>query len=256
MEKKEITIDKDISLSFIGPSLKEGPCPTVLYFASTKEDSLALDPINQPAKFLSSYPLRVFSLSLPGHEECSNPKHAISLWSKDLLKEKDIISPFVKKVEKALAYLIDEKIASPSKIAVVGLSRGAFISFHVAAKCREIKYILAFAPLIDLYSLSEFASIKDNLLIQSLHPNKLSSSLIEKEIRMYIGNNDTRVGTQNAFSFIEKLNEAASINKKKSSAELIVHPSIGYKGHGTEQKTFKEGCQWLIEKILKGDLKV
>lgn len=163
-----------------------------------------------------------------------------------------MISAFVIKAKMALDYLIDKKIAS--KIALAGLSRGALLCFHIAAICPWIQHVLAFAPLIDLGNLSEFLKIKEREQVQNLHPNNLAPFLTEKEIRMYIGNNDTRVGTKNAFFLIEKLVEEANKSKKKCPFELIIYPSIGYKGHGTDEKTFKEGCLWLKEKLLESDL--
>ena len=53
---------------FVGPSLEKGPLPTLIYFALSAEDSLQCDPFNRPVQFLEGLPLRIFSITLPGHE--------------------------------------------------------------------------------------------------------------------------------------------------------------------------------------------
>ena len=251
MEQYTLKIDSLTSLSFIGPPLSEGPCPAVIYFALSAEDSLYLDPYNQPALFLSSHRIRVFSITLPGHEDFSKAKNALVTWSKEIKEGTDPISSFIDQALNAITYLIEENLATPSKIAVMGLSRGAYFALHVGAKCPEVNWILGFSPLINLSDIFEFDSIKDCTLLQSLQSDKLLDSLINKEIRLYIGNRDTRVGTRNSFLFIEKIAMQAFLkNRKEAQAELIIYPSIGYKGHGTDKNTFKEGCQWLKEKLI------
>lgn len=252
MEKYTLKIDDRTSLSFIGPPLSAGQCPAVIYFALSDEDSLYLDPYNQPALFLSSHhPIRVFSITLPDHEDFSKAKNALVLWSKEIEKGIDPISKFMDQTLNAIAYLIEEKIALPSKIAVMGLSRGAYFALRIGAKSPDINWILGFSPLINLYDIFEFDSIKDCTLLQSLHSDKLLDSLINKQIRLYIGNRDTRVGTRNSFMFIEKIAmQAYQKNRKEAQAELIIYPSIGYKGHGTGKNIFKDGCLWLKEKLI------
>ena len=166
-------------------------------------------------------------------------------------KGTDIFSNFINQTLKAIDFLIEEKLAIPSKFALMGLSRGAFIALRVAAKCPKINWLLAFSPLIDLSDIDEFNSLKDTALLQSLHSDNIIDSLIDKEIRFYIGNNDTRVGTKNSYSFIEKIALQSFLKRRKNArAELIIYPSIGYKGHGTDKNTFKEGCLWLKQKLI------
>jgi len=251
MEQYTLKIDSRTSLCFIGPPLSAGPCPAVMYFALSAEENLYLDPYNQPALFLSSHPIRVFSITLPGHEDFSKAKNALATWAKEIEEGIDPISNFIDQALNAIAYLIEENIAVPSKIAVMGLSRGAYFALHVGARCPEVKWILGFSPLINFSDIFEFDSIKDCTLLQSFQSDKLLDSLINKEIRLYIGNRDTRVGTENSFLFIEKIAMRAFQKKRKEApAELIIYPSIGYKGHGTGKNTFKEGCLWLKEKLI------
>ncbi|MCB1084213.1 MAG: hypothetical protein KDK61_07865, partial [Simkania sp.] len=71
---------------FVGPRLEEGPLPTLIYFALSAEDSLERDPFNQPVQFLEGLPLRIFSITLPGHENNLPPEDALNVWEERMKK--------------------------------------------------------------------------------------------------------------------------------------------------------------------------
>lgn len=77
------------------------------------------------------------------------------------------------------------------------------------------------------------------------------SLLANKKIRFYIGNHDLRVHTHLAFELITSLASYAHEHRiKQGSYELIIENSIGYQGHGTAEKTFKEGALWMFEELF------
>ena len=75
---------ENFSVSYIGPDLMEGPLPSLFYFALSEQESLFLDPYNQPVVFLSSYPIRVFSMTLPGHGSGLHSKDAMHFWAREM----------------------------------------------------------------------------------------------------------------------------------------------------------------------------
>ncbi|QLH36137.1 MAG: hypothetical protein HWD61_08375 [Parachlamydiaceae bacterium] len=116
--------------------------------------------------------------------------------------------------------LIQQGFIDPNKMAVGGLSRGAYVAAHLAAKEPRLKYLLGFAPMVI------FPGVE---AIDTLIPK-----LVNHQVRFYIGNHDLRVGTEASFIFIHKLADAAYQHGHRSPPmELIISPSIGYKGHGT-----------------------
>ncbi len=222
---------------FVGPSLEKGPLPTLIYFALSAEDSLQCDPFNRPVQFLEGLPLRIFSITLPGHENNLPPKNALNVWEKRMKKGDLVIPLFIDAVREILEYLQPHILEK--KLAVAGLSRGAYIACHVAASCPMISTILGFAPL------TRFRAAR-HLDLETLIPN-----LYNRAIRFYIGNHDVRVGTEHAFSFISKL--AAEAHKHgihSSPIELLIGPSIGYRGHGTSPEIFKAGAEWIKGALL------
>lgn len=233
-------------ISFIGPPLSLGPLPAVFYFSLSGDESLSLDPYNQPAIYLSKQGIRVFSLTLPAHDGFHPHPNAMSDWAASVAAGNNFISQFSSQCTNALNYLIKMGYVDPAKIAASGLSRGAFAAAHFAAHDPRVKYLLGFSPLTLLGALTEFNEINDSDL--SLH--SLTNLLADKTVRFYIGNRDTRVNTADCISFIQALTEASYINKHRSPPiELIIYPSIGHKGHGTPPNIFSDGANWLANKM-------
>ncbi len=247
------------SIHYAGPGLMAGlieqpPLPAFFYFSLSGQASLTLDPYNQPVAFLLKQsqllnrPVRCYSLNLPGHGEPKSFEGAMKFWASSFAKE-DIIQLFVKEAIESISYLIDQGYVDHKRIAVGGLSRGGFAALHLAAADPRIGSVLAFAPLLDLGVVSEFKEIKDSPLVCASSADHLVEKLVNRNVRLYIGNRDTCVGTEPAFRFIQKLAEAAYHSKpsvRSPKAELIIGPSVGHQGHGTLPHVFLDGAEWII----------
>src|SRR5260221_7449890 len=85
--------------AYLGPHLSTGPLPALFYFSLSSRDSLCNDPYNQPALYLSSLPLRIFSLSLPGHEENMPPTQALYFWAQEIGAGRNLIEACVQNVQ-------------------------------------------------------------------------------------------------------------------------------------------------------------
>lgn len=230
----------------LGPPLDAGPLPAVFYFSLSAHDSLHLDPYNQPAIYLSSPALRIFSVSLPGHDTMP-PTQALRFWADEIHHGRDVIHAFVTEIGTQIHDLIDQNVIDPKKLGAMGLSRGAFIATHVSALVPEIQHILGFAPLTRLSSVQEF----QHLDVERWDLTYLADKIYNRNVRFYIGNRDTRVGTESCCQFISALSNTAFENKISSSPiELIIGPSIGHKGHGTSPEIFQQGALWLEKKLL------
>ncbi len=235
-----------MEFEFLGPPLEEGPLPGVFYFAFSASDSLRLVPTNLPAKLLAIEGMRVFSLTLPGHH--LPPEKALSWWAEQIAVGIDIVEEFSIQAANTIERLHAQNILS--SCALMGLSRGAFLSCHTAAKTPLVSHILGFAPLTKLATAKEFAGI-DASRFDLEH---VSSQLLDRSIRFYIGNRDVRVGTKYAFDLIAALAETAFQRGVRSSPfELIVGPSIGSQGHGTSPEVFRDGANWILRQ-LRGSL--
>lgn len=241
---------QSIEGGYLGPSLELGPLPALFYFSLSAQDSLCLDPFNQPAAYLSGLPLRIFSLTLPGHENGLPPTDALNVWAREMQMGTNLIDLFVEQVRIVVNDLFLKRVLIEDKIGVAGLSRGAFLATHAAAHIPAFRYILGFSPLSQLKYAKEFAANTDLPLVQSASLEHLAPLLTDRKLRYYIGNLDTRVGTRSCFDFIEKLAQTALANKIRSpQTELILFPSIGHQGHGTPKEIFHHGAQWIAEQL-------
>lgn len=243
-----LKVRNDLTLYHSGPSLDHGPLPSLFYFALSGPDSLCLDPYSQPVQFLSSQMIRVFSLTLPAHENNLPATQAVETWSQDYERGQDPIGEFLEDCAAAVSFAIEQKFADPKKLAAAGLSRGGLIAFHLAARDDRFRHILAFAPVTKLSKVKEFSNRN---LDPSLDAELLAPSLADRHFRIYIGNRDTRVGTRSCFDFAMALTENAAAKKIRTpQIEMIITPSIGQHGHGTSPEVFRQGADWISSSLI------
>jgi esterase FrsA len=247
----EIIIENH-KLHFVGPSKEEGPKPAFFYFSLSAKDSLLTHPYNQPATYLSQFPIRIFSATLPEHEEGKLPQDAIQKWADCFEKGIDLISPFIDDMANCISKLVEMQLVLPKKIAIGGLSRGGFIACHIASKVKEISHILGFAPLTFLSHTAEFIKTGISSAVEHLDILHLKDMLFHRSIRFYIGNRDLRVSTADCFECIRTFADTAFDHRiRSSSIEMIIGPSIGHLGHGTSPEVFQSGAEWIRNAFAK-----
>lgn len=234
----------NVTLYHTGPALDHGPLPSLFYFSISGPDSLCLDPYNQPIQFLGGKMVRIFSLTLPGHEGNLLAKDAMKVWADDIQKGSNCLTEFLDQASQALEFAIKERFIDPNKLAVAGLSRGAFAAMHLAAREEKFRHILGFAPLTRLSKVKEFQNLQNNPIVNGLDLIHLAENLADRHISLFIGNEDTRVGTRECFDLAEAF--VAAKTKKPSQVALKIYPSIGNMGHGTPPEIFKEGVNWIL----------
>jgi esterase FrsA len=237
-------------IHFLGPSLSAGKLPGVFYFALSAEESLALDPFNQPALRLAEKGIRVFSVTLPAHQGAFPHPHAMKEWLEDVKNGGAMLQSFLHQCTLCLDHLIRNAWLDPHHIGAAGLSRGAFIAFLLAAQCPQIGTILGFAPLTRLDRLDDGTNDPSLASQPFASLSHFSEELGRKRIKVYIGNLDTRVSTQSCFSFIETTAQSSAKHRHRPPpVEMVIYPSIGHKGHGTPKDIFFDGADWLASNV-------
>ncbi len=228
-----------------GPDLSEGPKPTVLFFALSAHSSLYEDPFNQPVLAWIDQGIRVFSWDLPHHGPGLNHHEAMHHWAEDFSHNPLFVADFIDICIHHVQYLIDQGHVEPDSLTVAGLSRGGFIATHLAAQDNRIATVLGFAPMTQAPHVEEFQHIApaNQEAVSLIH---LVDRLTHTRLRFYIGNHDKRVSTNACYAFIHALTEKVYTSGVRSPAvELIIYPSIGFKGHGTPPAIFQAGAEWL-----------
>ncbi|MGR3973053.1 MAG: alpha/beta hydrolase [Candidatus Rhabdochlamydia sp.] len=233
-----------IDVKHAGPPLEEGPSPAVFYFTLKASDSLETAPLNTPVIPLLSAGVRVFSVTLPYHDTLP-PQHALEAWFLELDKNRCFLTNFIEEVALYIDHLHQSHVIT--SVAVMGISRGAFIAAHVAAKLACVKIILGFAPLSHLSTLLPF----QHTHVDHWDLPALNDQLYHKTIRCYIGNLDRRVSPMACFNWLHQLAHLAHSKQIRSPPiELCIKPSIGRDGHGTSEASFMEGAKWLLHHLL------
>lgn len=230
------------TLFHMGPPLDMGPLPSLFYFALSATDSLTKDPFNQVVTFLQGKPIRIFSLTLPGHEAPFTPQEGIRIWAEDTKKGKDPLPQFFDEADRAIQFGIEKGFIDKAHLSVAGLSRGGLIALHVAARNPSCNKICLFSPVIRLSQVQEFLSCN----AASWDAPELSSLLCTRRLLLQIGNRDTRVQTRNSTEFVLQLVEEAHKQGIRSPPlELHLYPSVGQHGHGTPPEIFAKGAAWI-----------
>ena len=240
MEKKKIKIDKSDDVEFeaekyqtdaltlytIGPSLKV-KAKTALYFSLSGQDSLMTPPFATPAILLAKKGYRVISVTLPAHSRSDWPRHIRPIWG----ETPSLLRDFFSQIEASLDEVKNQIIGH---VPAIGLSRGAFVATHLAARLKIIDTVLGFAPLTFL---------EDAPTLDLIH---LANELKHTRIHYTIGHKDTLVDTscviRTVSAFINALNAK---ERQNSNITLSIVPSIGKDGHGTSGYTFEKGISWL-----------
>lgn len=242
-----------LPILFRGPPLSEGPLPALFYLALSAEESLTLSPFCQPTEFALRHNIRVFSCDLPGHGPGLDPNRAIDLWTSWYSQGLDPLKQFLEAFHQNIDFLVNNHYVIPKQMAIAGLSRGGLLALHTAAKDQRIKTVVGFAPLTTLTRLAEMIGNVNDPIIQSYAAEHLIPALTHHHIRFYIGNNDQRVNTDAAYQVIRKIAlEAYEKRHRDGTAEFIMTPSVGHKGHGTSPQSFQDGIDWAMKQIIKG----
>lgn len=239
----------DTPIYWTGPSLDLGALPAFFYFSLSGDESLTLDPFNQPVAFLADTPIRCFSLTLPAHGKGFDKLEAMKVWAQQMREGSPLIQECVHAASAQLTWLIEHNIVDPNAIAVGGLSRGAVVATHLAAQCPEIRSILLFAPLTSFSALREFQPIPEARALDLIHT---ADAICDRSIQILISNHDTRVDTDACYAFVRATIQAAA-NKRIRSPQisLTLSPPTGHKGHGTPPEIFYQGAQWIASQLLQ-----
>lgn len=244
-----LSLTPEIDVAHIGPPLDKGRLPAIIYLALSAEESLALDPYNQPALFLANKGIRIFSLNLPAHGPELNALDAIGVWASEFAAGRDPLTPFIESVSFVIDALIEKGLVIREKIGLIGLSRGGLLALHTMARSPAVHSTVCFASMINLKGAREFQGVHAPLA-DELDLKPISERLIDKPIRFYMGNRDTRVGTRTCFDFVSHLVDLSFEKGVRSPpVELLLNPSIGHMGHGTSKETFVSGATWLAKNL-------
>lgn len=222
------------------------PAPTLFVFGTTFEQTLGDPYLRQSCNSLAESGYICVSLDLPGHGSEIEPgetAQGLNAWRSRLDRGESVITEYVGKITKVLDYLIAAGYSDPNRIAACGTSRGGFIALHFAAGDPRVRCVAAFAPVINLAVLKEFAGTGGLPQAAGLSPRELAVRLAGRPLWLVIGDRDERVGTDETIAFARAVT-AASIEKKlQPRVELHVLPEP--RGHATPVGSAERAANWV-----------
>jgi dienelactone hydrolase len=211
------------------------PAPTLFILASSLEDSLGNDDYAKAGRLLLKKGFIGVAVDMPchGHNRKKNEPEGLAGWRARLEKGEDLVGALTRKLSVLLDHLIREGYTDGKSVAVAGTSRGGFMALHFAAAEPRVRSVAAFAPVTDLAALSEFAGLENDKRIRVLDLRRHADKLAGRSVWLCIGNNDQRVGTDQAIEFTRKVVAASVAAKKPADVQLHVMPTIGHRIHAS-----------------------
>lgn len=233
----------DLEIGWLGEDLSAGELPAFFYFALSLEDTLLKPPFNTPASFLTTAQARIFSATLPFHQQGQNEQRTLDRWI-----ERESFSPFLETYLEHLADAIHSLFPFYDELHLVGLSRGAWICLQLVKRLEKRgvspNSLTFFAPLCDFDLL-----LPENSLIKKEDFSCLNLDLSKQALWMSVSCQDTRVDTAKSLALFQR--QQLYDPKGLREHRLILYPPIGHKGHGTPNEIFQEGAQWLLSRVKR-----
>ena len=223
--------------------LPDRPLPVLIYFTTSLEGSLQNPDYAKLGWMLAANGFLVVSLDVPCHGLDKGPeRNELSCWARRLENGDDFLKAFTSRVSKVLTHLVEKGHADPSRVIAAGVSRGGFIASHVAAGDARVSGLVALAPVTDLLELREFENLSTLPLANRIALNRIADGLAGRAVFIWIGNHDTRVGTDACLSFARALVQASIAAGRKADVELHMVPS---EGHRSNESTYSEAAGWI-----------
>lgn len=227
------------------------PAPTLFVLQGDLDVARTESIYTEVARLLARHGFMSVMLDAPAHGEDHRPDEPTELaaWRARLERGEDFIGGFTANARAVLDYLVKEGYTDPSRVAACGTSRGGFLAFHLAAVEPRIRCVGGIAPVTDLTALREFNATTRRPQAEALALVTLVPKLAGRAAWACIGNNDTRVGTDQAIAFMRALVRVGAKGKKEGEpvpVELIVDSSPGHRSSVHDHELL---AAWMLEHV-------
>lgn len=224
------------------------PAPTLFLFQGDIDEARRQRIYTEVARIVAQSGFVGVVLDAPAHGEDRRPGEPkeLAAWCWRIEHGENLVAEFISRARAVLDHLIREKSTDPSRIAAVGTSRGGFLAFHFAAAEPRVRCVGGISPVTDLFVLRKFHVTTEREASDAFSLSTLAPRLAKRPAWISIGNQDTRVGTENAIAFSRALVAAAGSDSERIPVDLMVHATPGHRS--TEQDHVRLAA-WLLDQL-------
>lgn len=245
---RELRTPQGTTYTMLTPVRRE-QVPLLVLLAGEATSTLTQEPHCGVGGLLHRRGWNVVSLDLPCHGSDARAGEPAQLagWAARVAAGEDIVASFQARVNDMIAHVVAAGLADPHRVAAAGTSRGGFMAFHAAAGNDAVRTVAGFAPVTDLLALREFADLRANALANRLALVQSAEVLADRSAWITIGNDDARVGTDNAVAFARAL---ATLSKKKYFAADVALHVVGEPGHCSFPAWHADAAAWFVDTVV------
>jgi dienelactone hydrolase len=210
------------------------PAPTLFVFALDVDDMAKHAVYSQTGRGLADHGWLYVALDPPchGEDQRKGEPAALAGWAHRVKNGQDLMAPFTKRCVQVLDHLVRERYADPKRVAVCGTSRGGFCALHFAAAEPRVLAVTCVSPVTNLLALSEFSGVTE-MQVRPFNAAQLVDKLAGRAVWLSIGNDDSRVGTDDCIALARQLVATArrrQPDRRVVPVELVVGPADGHHG--------------------------
>ncbi len=229
------------------------PAPTLFILANSIECTLGDPYFRQSGNHLAQKGYLCVSIDIPGHgkQHRDHEPEGLAGWRYRTDHAENFVSETNRRLSEVLDFLIVTGRTDPTRVAACGTSRGGFLALHFAAFDPRVQCVAAFAPVTELFAVSEFIGAKNSSLVDSLSVSKQADKLALRPVWIIIGDRDDRVGTDQAIALSRTITASALSQGLNASVELHVLPEP--KGHTTPNGAAEQAAEWIQRQIGIGN---
>lgn len=246
---RHVKTNSGLEFGLWGGNGEVAPAPLLFILASTIDETLGDEYFRQCGTRLAKEKgWLCVSLDLPYHGKFrkENAREGLDGWADAVRQGEDFVSDNNARMQEILEYLINKGYVDEKNIAVCGTSRGGYLALQFAANEERVKSAIVFAPVTELSELKEFVNIDQGKLVEPFLLNGKIAELAKKKVWMVIGDNDQRVGTDQAIQLARNISLTSYRNNTSGEVELNV--MYEPKGHTTPKGAVNRSVDWVFEK--------
>jgi len=224
------------------------PAPTLFIFQGSIDQAMREPIYTEVARILATHGYIGVILDAPAHGEDrrKDEPNELAAWCRRIEQDEDLVGGFITRSRAVLDHLIRENTTDPNRIAAAGTSRGGFLAFHFAAAEPRIRCVGGISPVTDLGALHEFHATTRRAAVDALSLSRLAPRLAKRPVWISIGNQDSRVGTENAIAFSRTLVAATGAESARIPVDLVVHATPG---HRSTEQDHARLASWLLDNL-------